>query len=112
MSISRIHKTEKFSIIDNEVINDRRLSWKARGVLIYLLSKPNNWEVRLSDIINHSNSDGEIAIRSTFKELLKFGYAKKVKVRIDDETKKKKRGTFYDIYESPQLRDQPDVLST
>ena len=62
-----------YTVIDNGVIKDTRLSWKARGVFVYLWSMPNNWNFYESEIANHS-IDGLSALRSAIKELEKYGY--------------------------------------
>lgn len=63
-----------FSIIPNHVLNDKRLSFKSRGILSYLLSKPDGWTVQLKDLYNNS-IDGVDAIRSGLNELLLTGYS-------------------------------------
>lgn len=45
---------------------DNRLSWEARGVLWYLLSKPDDWEVQITDIMKQ----GDIG-RDKAKRILK-----------------------------------------
>lgn len=98
MSIFKVKKkTRDFTIISNKAINDKRLSFKARGVLFYLLSKPDNWETRITDIINSSDKDGEVAIKNALKELRNLGYAKLVRGEFNG-----KLGSFYEIYEEPQ----------
>jgi hypothetical protein len=82
MSIARLHrKRHNFSIIDNQAAEDKTLSWKARGILWYLLTKPDSWKVRFSDLLNHSDKDGRESLRSGFKELEQAGYAIRNKVR-------------------------------
>lgn len=62
-----------FTQIANEVINDSRLSAKAKGVYVYLFSKPDNWQFS-SDRMQNDFSDGKRAILSALSELEKFGY--------------------------------------
>lgn len=101
MSIIRIEKKQKnFSIIDNRVINDRRLSWKARGLIIFLLSKPNHWRTKLVNLVNSSEKDGLIAVKSALKELRELGYAELKRGQFDG-----KLGSFYTIYEYPQIKE-------
>lgn len=101
MSVIKINKSTNFSIISNDVINDNRLSWKARGILVYLLSKPNDWTVKRNDLINNSEEDGERSVKSALKELVNLGYAKLKKGEYRDKDGKNKFGSFYDIYEQP-----------
>ena len=68
-----------FTPISNYTINDKRLSWEARGLLIYLLSKPKTWVTRTSDIIRQTEFAGKFAakkkmVRRIFRELIAAGY--------------------------------------
>ena len=79
--ILRIKKhSGNFVILDKTFINDKRLSWKARGVLTHLLSRPDNWEVNVNDLVNQS-PDGKTVVYSALKELKKYGYYQKVAIR-------------------------------
>lgn len=75
MSILKINKKESnFTTISNDLLHDSRLSWKAKGILIYLLSKPQGWVVRENDMYNQS-VDGYDSIRNGIRELKATGYA-------------------------------------
>lgn len=41
-------KTQKaetgFAQIKNEILEDKNLSWKAKGIYAYMFSKPNDWD--------------------------------------------------------------------
>jgi len=43
--IYRVHKPANYTTISNVPVNDLRLSADALGVLLYLLSKPDDWQV-------------------------------------------------------------------
>jgi hypothetical protein len=73
MSIIRVQKTEKFTVISNVHINDDRLSWKATSILTYLLSKPNDWTVYVKQLAK-AKKDGIKAVYSGIRELKEFGY--------------------------------------
>lgn len=73
MAIYKTKREGDFTVIPNEIVNDRELSFKAKGVLLYLLSKPTTWKVRKKDIENNGK-DGKDSIRSAIKELEKRGY--------------------------------------
>lgn len=62
-----------WTVIQNNVLRDRRLSFKARGLLIYLLSMPDNWAVS-ADRIAQTGPDKRDAIRAALKELETAGY--------------------------------------
>jgi hypothetical protein len=73
-------KTTNFTQISNEVLLDERLSFKARGILALLLSRPKNWKIYIDEIIERSDLDGKHSVRTGFKELKTFGYLELVKV--------------------------------
>lgn len=74
-----ISKTDKmnsardFTLVDNGFINDERLSWKAKGIMLYLLSHPDDWEFRKPDFINGA-TDGEASFDKGLQELKELGY--------------------------------------
>lgn len=79
--IIKIKKRENpYVQIDHRILEDARLSWRAKGVLAYLLSKPPEWEVRSEDVINKS-TDGRDAVRSAMAELKELGYAELINTR-------------------------------
>jgi len=90
-------------MLDKGFLDDERLSFKAKGILAYLLSKPDNWKVIVKDLINHS-ADGKTAIYSGLRELKKYGYYKKEPVR--DEFGQRIAYWESVIYESPAVAEQ------
>ncbi|NKQ22767.1 helix-turn-helix domain-containing protein, partial [Brevibacillus laterosporus] len=77
----RIIKRENpFVQIDKTPINDDRLSWKAKGLLVYLLSKPDDWTIMIIDLIKHAK-DGRDSVYSGLKELEHAGYLSRVRER-------------------------------
>ena len=75
MSIE-VHKAKTFlKTINTKFVNDKSLSLKAKGILIYLLSKPPNWKGQLFDIAQ-SSPDGRKSVRAGMRELVANGYAK------------------------------------
>lgn len=95
MSIIRVKKHPRdFTTVANAPFNEKGMSFGAKGVLIYLLTKHDNWTVRVKDLENQTISqdtgkkkDGWRKIQGYLKELQTFGYAKLVSVR-DPETGK------------------------
>jgi hypothetical protein len=66
--------------LDRRVADDARLSWGARGLLIFLLCKPDNWRVSVAHLIN-SGTAGRDAVRGMLRELVQAGYLKRNQVR-------------------------------
>lgn len=76
MAIIHIKKRENpYTQIDKRCLEDCRLSWRARGILAYLLSKPDNWQVSVKDI-QLGGKEGREAVQAAMKELEKIGYAR------------------------------------
>ncbi|MDL2300605.1 helix-turn-helix domain-containing protein [Clostridiaceae bacterium OttesenSCG-928-D20] len=97
MAIYRIKKQINYTTVDNAFINDSKLSYKAKGILLYLLSKPNDWEVHEVDIVKHG-SDGKRAVASGIQELIEAGYIKRTQKRNE---KNQFAGYEYDVHEIP-----------
>lgn len=99
MSVNRIHRKERnFTQIDNEVIRDKRLSYKARGVLMFALSHSDGFEATETWLIDSSDRDGREAVRSALKELEAKGY----RVKRTFQTEKGHWKTEIDWYEQPR----------
>jgi len=82
-TVYRIRKRDPgYTQVCNDIINETGLSWKAKGILIYLLSKPDGWTVRENDIVKHS-ADGLKATKAGIKELINQGYMFRRKIRDD-----------------------------
>lgn len=65
---------DNFTQIDNRWLRDKRLSWKARGLLAWLSSHTAEFQVSLDRIVKASDKDGREATRTAIQELEKAGY--------------------------------------
>lgn len=81
----KANKEAEYAQIDNKLINNRSLSYKALGILIYILSKPNDWEVYISDLIREN--DKEKSVRSGINELIENNYMQRYRVYDKDTGK-------------------------
>ena len=91
-----------YTTLSNEPPNDPTLSFSAKGMLWYLLSKPEEWEAKMSTLF-HASTDGEHATRTAFRELEEAGYVQRVK------SYQPATGRFaydYIVFDSPSLGDQ------
>lgn len=75
MCIIRSPKKTRFTIIDNEVLNDTRLSIRTLGILCRILSKPDNWKCNPNQMTDEFGL-GRDAIRAAFNELKLAGYVR------------------------------------
>lgn len=74
MSIIRRRKTAQYSSLHNGLLQDKRLSYSARGLASYLLSLPEDWTIVKEQLYNHSEKDGRKVVDRCFIELLQYGY--------------------------------------
>ncbi len=82
MSIIRLKSRDKFVVIDKKPIEDAKLSWQAKGLLTYLLSKPNDWQVHINQL-SKASKNGRDSTRKIIQELVDSGYIIRNQVRND-----------------------------
>ncbi|MBG9452609.1 hypothetical protein ABE61_00535 [Lysinibacillus sphaericus] len=82
MAIFRVQKKENFVVLDKGFLNDTRLSWKAKGLLAYMLSLPDDWSFSISNLASHSKCSRE-STANTIKELAQAGYIHKTQIRTN-----------------------------
>lgn len=79
--VTRI-KTSDFTILSNELVRDRELSWKARGLFAYIYSQSEDWQFFETELVTHS-TDGRDSMRAGIAELEQKGYLKRMRTRDD-----------------------------
>jgi hypothetical protein len=72
-TIRRAARRHRFVIVDQAAVEDARLSWAARGLLAYLLSRPDDWKVPVNDLKKRGNL-GRDGIYALLRELRSAGY--------------------------------------
>jgi hypothetical protein len=96
MQIHRSRHTRGFTVLPNTLLQDRRLSYTARGLLADLLSRPDGWSEdgrRMAD----TSPQGRHAVAKALRELTALGYYRVDRVRRGD-------GTFVSeahVYDTP-----------
>ena len=73
MAIKRAKRETNFTMMSNVGLRDKRLSFKAKGLLAYMLSLPDDWVFYEEEITKHS-TDGKQSVRTGLKELQQLGY--------------------------------------
>ncbi len=89
-----------FVIIHKGYIQNPNLSAKAKGIMTYLLSLPDDWQIHINELVKHFK-DGRSSIASGLKELEQEGYLTKNQKR---DEKGKFIGYEYILNEAPQSR--------
>lgn len=79
--VVRKEKTENFTVMCNYHFQDQNLSLKAKGLLSLMLSLPDDtWNYSLEGLAKLVR-DGVDSVRTTLKELIKYGYVETSRVR-------------------------------
>lgn len=104
MSIRRGKRPDtRFYTLNKDISEDTRLSWSARGMLIFLLGKPDNWTVSVSHLIKQTadsaRPSSRDAVRNIISELVAAGYMKADTARSENG---KFRGMDYVVCEAPE----------
>ncbi|MFF5994250.1 DnaD domain protein [Lysinibacillus sp. KU-BSD001] len=96
-NIIRVEKNHDYTTINNTSIHDKRLSWKAKGIHVFMLSRPDDW-VFYNEELQDWAKDGRDSFLSGLTELKKYGYVRKERRRNDDG----KFDYITVVYEVPQ----------
>lgn len=94
----RINKLP-YTIVPNEVLKRNDLSLKAKGLIAYLLSLPDNWNLFKTELTSHF-TDGKDSISSAWKELEDNDYIHTTEIREKGMFK----GYLYSVYGVPTER--------
>ena len=107
MAVFRVKKDKNYTTMSQYHFKDKRLSWKAKGILSTMLSLPEKWDYSIAGLCALS-SDGKGTTQAALKELERLGYLERRKVRISGKI----IDWEYIIYEKPQnspLTDFPQL---
>jgi len=96
-----------YTVLGNDIIRDQRLSWRARGILVYLLSMPENWKTTAS-WLTANGQEGRDAVRIALSELETIGYLKRQKHQ-DDRGRWSTATYVYDYPQNPQQLPTPET---
>lgn len=99
--IIRTVKDRNYTVINNTVLRDKRLTWEAKGLAAYLLSQPDDWSINANHLWHEANN-GLGSVKRILRELEQFGYLQRRRWRTED-------GHFewqHVLYEVPQPSDE------
>lgn len=95
--IIRNKKQKNYTIVFNDVLNNSKMSLKAKGLLVFMLSKPDVWDFSINGLKSQLK-EGRDSLSNGLKELEDNKYLKRVKIRNE-------KGRFltyeYELYEKP-----------
>lgn len=108
VSIIRAPRPEAgYTVIRDDVLRDDRLSYRARGILAVILSRPDNWRTDSVGLCR-TGTEGREAIRSALRELEGAGYI--VRQRLQDERGRWRQVAL--VYDTPQpIQETLDLVS-
>lgn len=99
-NIIRQKRKANYTVIPNEMLNNENLSFKAKAILCYLLSKPDRWAVYLSQLAKAS-TDGYESVVSGMNELIANRYVFRKPCSGANPG-----GWEYFVYDEPQAEEQ------
>jgi DNA-binding MarR family transcriptional regulator len=99
-SIIRVEhdKNNPFVIVSTELIRDKLLSFEARGFLIFLLAKPDEWRIRPEALAKECGLHFTTIYR-LIKVLIKSGYISREIITRRTPEGRFTSGSLYTVYE-------------
>ena len=101
MAVVRINKTQNYTVMSNYHFQEKNMSLKAKGLLSFMLSLPDDWDCSVSALVAVCK-ENETAIKNTLKELQTFGYLQITKLMPDKDKNRSRIEYIYDVFELPQ----------
>jgi DNA-binding MarR family transcriptional regulator len=93
-------KNRNYKAINTTSAKDTKLTLKAKGVMFYLLSKPDGWRGQVYDIVVNCNV-GRDAVKAALKELRDYNYVELIRQR-DNSTGR--ITSYYVIHDQPKKK--------
>lgn len=95
--IVRTHRSSHYTTLKLTAIEDPCLSYKAKGLHTYLISRPPEWNIYYHDLLARA-TDGKDSITSGIKEIKKYGYLRIELLREGGRIV----GSVWHVFEEPQ----------
>lgn len=80
MAVFKIEKQKNYTVMSNYHLQDKNLSYKAKGLLSFMLSLPEDWDYSLKGLVSVSKENIK-AIRTILNELKETGYLEIIQTR-------------------------------
>lgn len=89
-------------MIPNDLLQDQRLSYRDVGLLVWMLSKPQDWKFSYDGMLAERTTDGKSAVQAGIKNLKAAGY-----LRIEKRRNKGRLGErIWYVYDEPYTENQ------
>lgn len=98
-TVQAAKRKNPFAQIPNSALQNRELSFRARGLLAFILSMPDEFVTRKYALYKFSEKEGRDAVIKAFDELIEQGYI--IGVPMIDTKSKRFKGINYIVYEEP-----------
>jgi hypothetical protein len=102
----------EYTILAKAMITSQQLSFGARGVYAYLMSKPADWVVRMGDLEKQTPTESKAAVRRYMKELQQLGLADLVTIRDKGGRVSGKGWALRDLPETTDTPKTPTSVKT
>ena len=80
--MARVKPLDNFTLVPNSLLNEKQISFKAKGLYAYLNSKKDDWNFTI-DLIAKNGKDGRDSVASGLKELEDFGFLERRRYKDD-----------------------------
>lgn len=97
MIIIKKKQNKGFTTVNNDYLRDSRLSWKAKGLITYIMSLPEDWKLNIADLSGRA-TDGRDSVAAGLREIIEKGYCVRTSQKND-----RGRFTGYEYIVSDQL---------
>ena len=105
MQVFRVEKNKNYTTMSNYHLRDKKLSYKAKGLLSFMLSLPNTWDYSMNGLVSVSKENIG-SIRTILHELEENRYL----IRSRYQNNKGQFQYEYSIYEHPYTENPHTVI--
>ena len=101
MAVFKVEKIKNYTIMSNHHLQNKNLSLKAKGLLSYMLSLPEDWDYSLAGL-EANCKESKTSLRTALNELKENGYLV-IEKMYPNQTVSKRIEYIYNIFEEPHL---------
>lgn len=101
MAVFKVEKIKNYTIMSNHHLQNKNLSLKAKGLLSYMLSLPEDWDYSLAGLVANCK-ESKTSLTTALNELKVNGYLI-IEKMYPNQTESKRIEYVYNIYEEPHL---------